>query len=307
MARIVSLLPSTTEIACALGLGDQLVGRSHECDFPAHVRDLPVCTEAKIDAGQPGAAIDRDVKQLVRDGLSVYRVDADRLRSLEPDLILTQSQCEVCAVTPKDLEGAVSDWIGNAPQVVSLEPNRLQDIWDDFGRVALAAGLEDRGAAIVQGLTLCVTSIAEQSMREKRRPRVACIDWIDPLMAGGNWIPELVTLAGGKCLFGRAGEHAPWLEPEALWQADPDCIFVFPCGFDLDRTRAEMAPLCERPEWSDLRAVKDAKVFLADGNAYFNRPGPRMVDSLEILAEALHPDLFRFGHEGRGWERWRPR
>ena len=304
--RVVSLIASATEMVSALGQGDRPVGRSHECDYPEAVRALPVCTGPEIDTEGGSAEIDRDVKALVGKALSVYWVDGELLKRLEPDVILTQSQCEVCAVTRRDLERAVGDWVDSAVRIVSLEPNALADVWADIGRVAEALGVPDRGAKLMGRLRRRTAAIAETAKRGKRRPTVACIEWIEPLMAAGNWVPELVEMAGGINLFGAAGKHAPWMTFEALKAADPEIVLVLPCGFDIARSTREMPALTARPGWTELRAVRDGRVFIADGNQYFNRPGPRLVDSLEILAELLHPELFRFHHEGTGWVRLRP-
>jgi iron complex transport system substrate-binding protein len=302
MHRIASLLPSCTEIACALGFEEALVGRSHECDHPAGVRALPPLTEPKLDPTAPSAAIDDQVKQLVRDGLSVYHVDAERLRELAPTVILTQQQCEVCAASPKDLEDALAEWVGERPRIVSLEPASLSDVWEDIERVATALDAGERGRALSTALTDRVSDIAQRALRIRARPSVACIEWIDPLMAAGNWVPELVTLAGGRSVFGEAAAHSPWIGWDDLCREDPDVIVVLPCGFDLNRSREEMDPLATRTGWSALRAVRSGHVFVTDGNQYFNRPGPRLVDSLEILTEILHPDHFPGLHQGAGWQ-----
>lgn len=299
--RIASLLPSATEITWALGFGDRLVGRSHECDFPPEVARLPVLTQARLDPAAPSRTIDARVREIVSEGTSVYRVDAERLRELAPDVILTQQQCEVCAASPRDLEDALAGWLGARPQVVSLEPATLGDVWDDFATVAGALGDLDRGRTLAAELANRVAELSERAQRIRPQPRVACIEWIDPLMAAGNWVPELVTLAGGHNLLGTTGAHSPWLEPEALAAADPDVIVVLPCGFDLARTRAELEPRLDTPPWCELRAVRDARVLVTDGNQYFNRPGPRLVESLEILAEILHPQEFAARHRGTGW------
>ncbi len=300
MERIVSLLPSATEIVSALGLG--LVGRSHECDFPPFVRELPACTEPKLDPGAPGPEIDRRVKQLVRDGLSVYRVDPEVLRGLRPDVILTQQQCEVCAATPRDLEDALGEWIGAQPRILSLEPATLGDVFRDVARVAEALGVGERGRGLVGELTNRVSAIGEKTGHLAPRPRVACLEWIDPLMAAGHWMPELVRLAGGTCVLGESGQQSAWIRFEELRQADPDVIVVLPCGFDLARTRREMRELASSAAFAGLRAAREKRVAVTDGNQYFNRPGPRLVESLEILAEILHPGRFQFGHAGRGWQ-----
>jgi iron complex transport system substrate-binding protein len=301
--RIVSLLPSATEIVSALGLEASLVGRSHECDFPPSVRRLPALTETKLDPGRSSTGLDQDVKRLVRDGLSIYRVDAEQLRGLAPDIILTQSQCAVCAVSEGEVEAAVCSWLGAKPTILSLAPTTLGDVWTDIARTAEILGVSERGTQLSTVLADRMTSVAERALRVKARPSVACIEWIDPLMAAGNWMPELVTLAGGRNLFGESGHHAPWMRMEELCASDPDRIVVMPCGFDVARSRAELGTLRETPEWRALRAVRLGQVFLTDGNQYFNRPGPRLVESLEILAQIVHPDVFAPLREGDGWER----
>jgi len=300
--RVVSLLPSATEIVCALGLRDALVGRSHECDHPPGVEALPVCSRPTVDVAARSAAIDRSVRERLKAGLSVYDVSEEVLSGLAPDVIVTQSQCEACAVTPDDVERAVAEWTGARPEIVSLAPERLADVWEDVRRVADALGVPGRGREVVESLENRAARMASDAQALVGRPRVACIEWVDPLMAAGNWVPELVSLAGGEDVLGQAGEHASWLEWDALAAADPEVVVVMPCGFDIARTRRELAPLTARPGWRRLAAVGEARAFLADGHQYFNRPGPRLVESLEILAEILHPEAFRFGHRGAGWE-----
>lgn len=302
--RIVSLIASATEIVCALGFRDQLVGRSHECDYPPSVMGLPVCTEPKFPTAGSSREIDERVKTILRDALSVYRVHADRLRELQPDVIVTQSHCQVCAVSLADVEQALHDWLGTRPRLVSLEPNTLADVWESIAQVARALDAPERGTQLVEHLKGRITAIAEQAQALSDKPTVAYIEWIEPLMAGGNWMPELIELAGGINLFGVAGKHSPWMSWEELREKDPDVLFVAPCGFDIERTRTEMAALTRRAEWPQLKAVRSGRVYLADGNQFFNRPGPRLVESLEILAEALHPHVFHFGHHGRGWQRF---
>ncbi|MDB6019429.1 MAG: transporter, periplasmic solute-binding protein [Pedosphaera sp.] len=301
--RVISLLPSATEIVCALDAANQLVGRSHECDYPASILTLPACTISKINADASSGEIDRQVKDLLREALSLYQIDTDQLRRLQPDLILTQAQCEVCAVSLPEVEQAVAKWLGSRPQIVSLSPKRLVDIWEDIRSVADALGVAEHGREILRALKNRVVAIIEKTCVMKQPPSVACIEWIEPLMAAGNWVPELVQLAGGRNLVGDAGSHSPWLNWETLQRHNPEIIVVMPCGFNLLRTRAEMAPLTQRPGWAKLQAVKNRRVYLTDGNQYFNRPGPRIVESLEILAEICHPDRFNFGHKGKGWDK----
>jgi len=303
MPRVVSLIASATEIVCALGCEEWLVGRSHECDYPPSVRRFPICTEALIDPSQPSGEIDRQVKTVLRQALSVYRVHTDVLQELQPDVIITQAQCEVCAVSLKDVEQALAAWLVSRPHLVSLEPNALVDIWGDIHHVAETLGVLERGVTLVAHLQNRIAAIADQARTIPKPPTVACVEWIDPLMAAGNWVPELVELAGGTNLFGEAGKHSPWMTWPELVARNPDVIIVMPCGFDIARSRVDMPALTHHPEWSTLRAVQTGRVYLTDGNQYFNRPGPRLVESLEILAELLHPTAFCFGHEGTGWER----
>lgn len=299
--RIVSLLPSATEIVCSLGYGDRLVGRSHECDHPASVTDLPVCSRPRIRVDVAGEAINRSVEAIVSQGLSVYEIDEHTLRGLAPDFIVTQTQCEVCAVSERDVERAVRDWLDGQGEIVSLNPNRLQDVWADIVRVAAAFGNRRNGEDVVAALRERMARISATAPSSERRPRVAVIEWIAPLMAAGNWMPELVTMAGGENLFGTAGEHSPWMSFDALRDADPDVILVAPCGFDLERTRAEIPALAELPGWEALAAVRNDAVYLTDGHRFFNRPGPRLVESLEILTEILHPERAGARHRGTAW------
>jgi iron complex transport system substrate-binding protein len=303
MPRIVSLIASATEIVCALGFEDQLVGRSHECDYPETVKRLPVCTEPKFNVEGTSYQIDQRVKAILQEGLGVYRVHADRLRDLRPDVIVTQTQCEVCAVSLRDVEEAVCSWIDSRPRIVSLAPDALADVWQDMQRVADTLEVPERGRQLAGRLRERMAGIAGRARAQPERPTVACVEWIDPLMASGNWMPELVEMAGGVNLFGTAGRHAPWMQWEDLAARDPDVIVILPCGYDIPRSRQDLPVLTGKPGWPRLKAVWNRRVFLADGNQYFNRPGPRLAESLEILAELLHPDAFRFGHEGTGWQR----
>jgi len=291
--RVVSLIASATEIVCALGAESQLVGRSHECDFPPSVKALPTVTVTRFATGGSSADIDTAVKASLSSGSSLYTVDAVMLEALRPDLVITQDQCEVCAVSLSDVEKACTV-LTSRPQIVTLLPNALEDIFTDIAKVAAALGLVDAlGARLRHRLETLTTSLAGPS------PTVACIEWLEPLMAAGNWMPTLVALAGGKNLFGQAGVHSPWMTWEALVAADPEVIVVMPCGFDIGRTIEERHLLEAHPAWSQLRAVKAGRVAVVDGNQYFNRPGPRVVESLEILAEIFHGQ--DHGHRGRGW------
>jgi iron complex transport system substrate-binding protein len=279
--RIVSLIASATEIVDALGEFGNLVGRSHECDFPVGVEKLPYCTKPTFDISGNSLEIDRLVKTNVANALSVYDVLDEVLEDLQPTHILTQTQCEVCAVSLKDVERSVASRLVSKPQIVSLQPNSLDDIWEDIRRVAAALGIPERGEKTIHELQERMCEI--QSRATRKRPRVACIEWLSPLMAAGNWVPELVDMAGGINLFGEPGKHSPWMTWEELVASDPDIIVVMPCGFDEERTRQEMYWITEKPQYARLKAVQAGLVFPVDGNQYFNRPGPRVVESLAIL------------------------
>jgi iron complex transport system substrate-binding protein len=293
--RIVSLIASATEIVEALGQIDCLVGRSHECDYPESVKTLPVCTRPRIDVNADSREIDRAVKESARTALSIYDVLDDVLGPLEPTHILTQIQCDVCAVSLRDVELALARGMKGSPRIVSLQPDSLEQIWEDVRRVARSLDMPARGEEVVRGLQSCMEQMTAPAADQ--RPRVACIEWIEPLMAAGNWTPELIEMAGGVNLFGEAGKHSPWMTWQQLAAADADVVLIAPCGFDLARTAEEMHWLTGRPDWLALRAVRCGRVYLADGNQYFNRPGPRVVETLQIITEILRFDR----SEGTGW------
>jgi iron complex transport system substrate-binding protein len=302
--RIVTLLPSATEIVCALGFEAQLVGRSHECDYPPTVARLPVLSSPKFNPEGTSAEVDERVKQILADALSVYRVDVELLRKLKPDVIVTQSQCEVCAVSIRDVELAAADWLGGPPpMIISLAPYSLADVMADIERVGVELGEPEHAMKLAGALSQRMTTIQQQAAKAVRRPTVACIEWLEPLMAAANWMPELVAMAGGQNLFGEAGQHSPTMKFDRLLAKDPDVIVLMPCGFNMDRTATELDALASQLGWAQLKAVREQRVYLADGNQYFNRPGPRIAESLEILAEILQPQIFHFGHEGIGWRR----
>jgi iron complex transport system substrate-binding protein len=301
--RVVSLLPSATEIVAALGYADALVGRSHECDFPDEVVDLPVCTAPKVSGELPSEEIHRSVSALLAESLSVYRVDTRVLRELSPTHVVTQVQCDVCAVSLRQVESALSEWDGGKPALVALSPSSLADVFGDIERVAAALGAHARGARLIAGLRGRMDAIASVARGLSTRPRVATIEWLSPLMTAGNWMPELIAMAGGEDLLGRAGAHSRWIGWDEVCSADPDVLLVFPCGFALERVEREIGLITQRPGWSRLRAVAAGRVYLAEFNQFFNRPGPRLVETLEIVAEVLHPEAFAFGHEGKGWVR----
>jgi iron complex transport system substrate-binding protein len=299
--RIISLIASATEMVCALGLEDALVGRSHECDFPPQVLRLPACSEPRIDPAASSREIDRQVKTAVADALSIYQVRREELERLQPTHIITQTQCEVCAVSLKDVQQAVCGFVGSQPRIVSLAPTSLADVWADVHRVAEALDVPERGKKLVAELQGRLDRVAASIPRRREWPTVVCLEWLDPLMSAGNWLPELVEIAGGRPLLAEAGEHSPWMTWEDLQAADPDVLVLLPCGFDIPRTRAELQPLRQHPAWPRLKSVRNQRVFLTDGNQYFNRPGPRLVESTEILAEILHGVPTPPRHRGNGW------
>ncbi len=301
--RIVSLIASATEIVCVLGMEKYLVGVSHECDYPPSVKNLPACSSSKIEMDERSYAIDEKVKAIVQESLSVYKVDADLLEALQPTHIITQTQCDVCAVSLKDVEDAVCRITSSQPKIITLEPNSLADVWNDIKRVGNALGIPEKADSVITGLNDRMQNIAVRTQQTDHSPTVASIEWIDPLMSTGNWMPELIEMAGGVNLFGEADKHSPWMTWEQLVSKDPDIILIIPCGFDIERTMQDIPFLTGKNEWQNLKAVESNNVYVADGNQYFNRPGPRLVDSLEILAEILHPDVFQIRYEGSGWIR----
>ncbi|MEO8494340.1 MAG: cobalamin-binding protein [Planctomycetota bacterium] len=300
--RIVSLIPSATEIVAALGYEQLLVGRSHECDFPAAINDLPVCCEPRIDVSGTSRQIDQAVTGSVRDALSVYRVFTDELKRLRPTIIITQTQCDVCAVNLRDVEAAVCGIVDSQPRIVALQPMELSDIWSDIAQVANAIDDAPAGKRLVTQLRNRLDALVANRAEATDRPTVACIEWLDPLMSAGNWIPELVGLAGGRQILCESGKHSPWITWEDLAQQDPDYIVIMPCGFDIARTSNELHLLTDHPAWPHLSAVRNQRVFLTDGNQFFNRSGPRVVESAEILAEILRPDQTASFHRGIGWQ-----
>jgi iron complex transport system substrate-binding protein len=302
-ARIASLLPSATEILCGLGLADRLVGVSHECDFPPQVTGRPVLTEAKIDPRGGAAEIDAAVRELVRDGLSVYRIRGAALRAARPDLIITQDHCEVCAVSLAEVEQAVRDLLQSKAEIVSLKPSRLADILADFATVARATGCAEAGERLIGEVRERLARIRRRVAAARSRPRVACIEWLDPLMAAGNWIPELVELGGGYYDLAAAGEASATLTWAELCAAEPDVVIVMPCGFSLPQTRRELPALTARAEWRALPAVRNGRAYAVDGNAYLNRPGPRIADSAELLAGLIQPGFCASLMPADAWER----
>ena len=262
---------------------------------------IPVCSSSKINIESSSAEIDDQVKSIVSNGLSVYRVDSELLDHLSPSVIITQTQCEVCAVSLRDVEEAVGRLVTSSPKIVSLEPVSLSDVWSDIYAVASALGDSERGVDLVSKLNSRLESLRIQTQQISCRPTVACVEWIDPLMIVANWVPTLVDYAGGINLLSEPGSHSGYLSVNELYTVQPDVIIIMPCGFNINRSIHEMTSLTKHPQWRTLRAVQNGRVYVTDGNQYFNRPGPRLVESAEILAECLHFGKFNFGHRGTGW------
>ena len=300
--RIVSLLAGSTEIVCALGLQNLLVGRCHECDYPEYVRELPVCTAPRFKTFGMSPASEPDMETILQESLSLYRLDALLLNELAPSHIFTQIQCKNSSATIADIEKGASKLIKSCPQIFSLQPTCLADICQDIKRTGTALEVESAAEALIARITSGMEAIQTKSATLENRPGIAFIEWIDPLMPGANWLPELIRLAGGRDLFGQEGEPSPVILWKDVIKADPEAMIVAPCGFTLQQSIAEMTLLIEKQGWSDLACVRNNKVYVADGKHFFNRPGPRLLESLQILAEIMHPDIFHFGHENKSWQ-----
>lgn len=302
--KIISLLPAATEIICALGLGHQLVGRSHECDSPVHVASLPVCSSAKFVSGSSSIEIDQQVKSTLADALSIYEIDNELVKNLNPDVIITQSQCEVCAVSLKDVEDSLQEMLTNKVEVISLNPLTLQDIFTEIRLLARKLEVVEAGDSLVEDLQERCDLIHHKLKFVDKKPKVLCIEWLSPLMSAGNWTPELIEIAGGLPVLSEKGKHSGYIDFAEIQGLDPDIIVVAPCGFTLDRTLQEIGLLLSLPGWSGLSAVKNNEIYIADGNQYFNRSSQKVVDTIELLAEIINPKQFVFGYEGKGWLRF---
>lgn len=285
MVRVVSLLPATTELVAAMGAADRLVGRSHECDHPPGVTDLPVVSRPRREPVGTSAEVHRGVVDLLREVLSIYRVDEQALRVADPDVVITQDLCRVCAVDESAVAAAVHEHLDHPAEVVTCSPLTLDDVLADVTRIGDAIGLPTSAARLREELADAFDRLRHTAPAE--HPRVAVLEWADPLMGAGNWAPELVELAGGVPVLATHGGHTPFASPEELAAADPDVVVVAPCGYDLARAQQE-GPLLEAvPGWADLRAVRGGRVAFLDGSAYLNRPGPRLVDTAEHLRAIL--------------------
>ena len=289
--RICSLLPGATEIACALGLADEIVGVSHECDFPAAARTKPVMVRSRIDPTIIGSGeIDRQVGNLLRSNQSLYALDEKLFKNSEPDLILTQGLCDVCALDYNEVVQAARS-LPNEPRIVSLNPHCLGDIVDDVLRIGDATDRYRQAESLVQQIKGRIAAVRDRTARASARPRVTCLEWFDPLYIAGHWVPEMVQIAGGNDVLGTAGEPSVKIEWDAVIASLPEVLVLMPCGFDVERTLQESSLLKHRKDWKNLPAVKNGRVFAVSGTDYFSRPGPRLVDGLEILSQLVHPAL----------------
>jgi len=297
--RIASLLASGTELVCALGAGDRLVARSHECDNPEWVRRLPALSRPTFDTSGLSREVDALVRERLRAGRPLYEVDEALLVKLAPDLLITQTHCEVCAVTPADVARRAPANLSRR-QVVALRTGTLQGILGGFLDVAEVIERREAGEKLVAEIRARLAMIHER-VRLLPSPTIVCLEWIDPIFGMGNWGPEVVAVSGGTDLLGTSGEHSTSTRWEDVLNADPDVLLVAPCGFGIDRTLTEMPILAAKPGWLDLRAVRAGRVVVADGNRYFNRSGPSVFETVEILAEILHPQEFPPRYQGRAW------
>ncbi|MGA7363197.1 MAG: cobalamin-binding protein [Candidatus Dormiibacterota bacterium] len=299
--RIVSLLPSSTEICFALGLGQSLVGVTHECDFPPQATYKTVMTRNLLQLeGATPSDIDRHVREALHEGSSLYALDQEALRRARPDVIITQELCKVCAVAYRQVLDAARLLPGR-PQILSLEPHNLADVLRSFTDVGQVTGARERAAELVRGLWARLDAV-RGAVTGKDRPRVVCLEWLAPLMVAGHWVPDQVDAAGGIDVLGEPGARSRVVSPDEVIAAQPEVILSMPCGFRLEESLAQLQRLAEFPGWKKLPAVKSTQVYAVDGSWYFNRPGPRVVDGIEMLARILHPEAWR-GPVPQGFER----
>lgn len=291
--KIVSLLPSATEIVCGVGFASDLVGLSHECDFPESIVHLPRLTLSRVDAQASSSEIHRTVEDLIRNSISVYDLDVDLLKELNPDFIVTQDICDVCAIPFPQVEAACKTYLSAETRIISLQPRRLEDIWQDVARVAEALGAPGNYAEFRRDVDGRIQFIRDKiKSAGAKTKKVLTIEWIEPVMIGGMWVPEMIEIAGGETLLAAPGENARVADFNQLGEIDPEVVVIKPCGFKLDQLLSEMEALQRAVPWKQWTAYKTGQVYLVDGNSYFNRPGPRIMDSLEILAACTHPELF---------------
>jgi len=301
--KIVTLIPSATEIVAFLGQKNSIIGRSHECDYPQGLNHLPKLTSPKINVDGTSEEIDKQINTILENSLSVYKVNIPKLKELNPNYIITQAHCEVCAVSLSEVENIVSKNLNKNTKIISLQPNTLSDVFDDIKRVAKELNIENEiNNELIKNLNRRLEKIKELSSKKKNKPTIACVEWIDPLMMAGNWIPEMIDIAGGMNILGKAGKDSHWVKFPEVLEKDPEIVIFLPCGFNIEKTKNELKNFLKKNNaWHSLNAFKNKKFFIADGNQFFNRPGPRLVESLEIFSEIIHPSIFNFKHEGIGW------
>lgn len=289
--RVLSLLPSATEIVCALGLGDNLVGVSHECDYPPEVRTKPVVSTSDLSSTLRSAEIHGAVSAHRHPAHSLYRIDEQLLRQIDPEVILTQELCTVCAIPVAQVREAARILAGPC-RIVSLEPNNLRQIFDNILTVGEVTGREERARAVALALQERIDQVTAAAARVNSHPRVFCMEWMDPPMAGGHWVPEMIRLAGGTDGLGHEGASSTVIAWERVVEYGPEIMVIMPCGYKIERTVSEMDNFSTRVGWYDLPAVRAGRVYIVDSPSYFSRPGPRTVNGLEMLAEIIHPELF---------------
>ena len=303
ITKIVTLIPSATEIVAFLGQKNSIVGRSHECDYPKDLNNVAKLTSPKINVDGTSSEINKQINTILENSLSVYKVDIQKLKELDPDFIITQAHCEVCAVSFSEVKNIVNKYFNRKTKIISLEPNTLNDVFDDIKRVAKGLNIENESNnKLIENLKIRLKKIKNLSAIQKQKPSVACIEWIDPLMIAANWIPEMVEIAGGANILGKSGVNSHWIKFEEIIDQNPEIIIFIPCGFNIEKTKKELDNYIKKNNnMRSLKAYQNHKLFVADGNQFFNRPGPRLIESLEIFAEIIHPNIFDFNHKGVGW------
>lgn len=303
--RIVSLLPSATEIVYALGLGDNLCGVSHECDYPTEAKNKPVVVKSLFDNQTLSSVeIDRLVVQNLRNGGTIYKLDMEAFKAARPDLVITQKLCDVCAVAYDEVSRAV-DSLPKKPQVISLDPNLIEDVLSDIMRIGELTDRLEEARQVVSGLQQRIGLLKSKASEAKEKPKVLCLEWLDPIMTSGHWVPQMVEYAGGLELLGRKGSPSARQDWMKVLDYQPEIIIVMPCGFDVTRSVRETELLKARPGWRDLPAVRNRRIYAVNGHAFYSRSGPRLVDGLEIMGKMIHPEIFGQDLPEQG-ARWLP-
>ena len=302
MKKIVTLIPSATEIVSFLGKKDFIVGKSHECDYPEDLNNIKKLTSPKINVEGTSGEIHKEITEILENSLSVYKVDVNELKKLNPDIVVTQAHCEVCAVSFSEVQEIVTNHLDKNTKIISLQPNTLDDVFEDIKRVAKGLNIDEiKIKNLIKPLEEKLKNIQVRSSKKKKKT-IACIEWIDPLMAAGNWIPEMVKISGGEDVFGKSGKDSHWIKFDEVKKYNPEIIIFLPCGYDIEKTKNEVENLFnQQNKWNALDAFMNKEIYIVDGNQFFNRPGPRLLESLEIFAEIIHTGLFNFNHNEDGW------